>query len=165
MKMKTLFSWTLSGFLAVGAFSLNSTLAYAGQGAHEQSQAGSAAQRIQVEHPWIGAPAPFARALGGFMLLKNPSDQPATLVSASAPGFKMVMLHRSINENGMHRMIHVDEVTIPAKGSLAFKHGSYHIMLIGPQRKFKVGDTVPVTLGFKDGSHKTVTFKVEKRMH
>lgn len=133
--------------------------------AFSAAQAASMAERVQIEDPWIGAPPPFARALGGFMTLKNPTDQPIVLVNAQAPGFGMVMLHRSINENGMHRMVHVEEVAVPPYGTLRFKHGSYHIMLMQPKKQFKAGDHIPITLIFKDGSKKVVDFPVEKRMH
>ncbi len=128
------------------------------------AQAANMAERVQVQDPWVGAPPPFARALGGFMVLKNPTDEPVVLVNAQATEFGSVMLHRSVNENGVHRMIHVDEVEVPRKGELHFKHGGYHIMFMQPKKQFKAGDVIPVTLVFKDGSQKTIDYPVKKRM-
>ncbi len=117
---------------------------------------------IEINAPWIRAPAPFAHALGGFMLLKNLSDIPVTLVQAKAEGFDEVMIHKSISENGMHRMEYVENIVIDPHKELRFEHGSYHIMFMGLHRKIRPGDKVPVTLIFKKGLEKSVLFTVRK---
>ena len=117
---------------------------------------------IEIHDPWVRAPAPFAHALGGFMLLKNHSDIPVTLVQAKADGFDEVMLHQSINENGMHRMEHAENIVIPAHGEVKFQHGSYHIMFMGLHKKALPGDKIPVKLVFNNGQEKLVSFIVRK---
>jgi len=128
-----------------------------------QAQANQA-KDIQVIDPWIGAAPPGAMALGAFMILKNPTDHPITLTKVRAPGFGMVMLHKSINQNGMHKMIHVDQLVIPAHGEVALKHGSYHIMYMGIKRDVSVNTLITTQLMFKDGSVKTLNIRIEKRM-
>lgn len=117
---------------------------------------------IEIQDPWVRAPAPHARALGGFMLLKNHSQMPIALVEARAEGFDNVMLHQSINEDGMHSMEHADTIVVPAHGEVKFQHGGYHIMLMGPDKKSKPGDEIPLTLVFDNGLEKKVSFIVRK---
>ncbi|MCK5809592.1 MAG: copper chaperone PCu(A)C [Cocleimonas sp.] len=116
---------------------------------------------LEIENPWIRTPPPAAQALAGFMHLKNHSDQAITLVAAKAEGFNQVMLHQSINENGLHRMEHAENIKIPSQGTLLFQHGSYHIMLIGFQKTIKTGDKIPITLVFDNKREKTVFFIVK----
>ena len=116
---------------------------------------------MEIQDPWIRTPPPSAQALAGFMLLKNNSDKPITLIQAKAEGFQKVILHQSINEKGMHRMEPVENIIIPPKGELRFHHGSYHIMLMGLQKKIQSGDSLPITLVFDNGQEKIVSFMVK----
>ena len=126
------------------------------------SEQGNDLNLIEIQDPWVRAPAPFAHALGGFMLLKNHSDDSVILVQVKADGFDEVMLHQSINENGMHRMEHAENIIIPPQGHVKFQHGSYHIMFMGLQKKIISGDVIPVTLVFDSGQEKLVSFIVRK---
>lgn len=116
---------------------------------------------IEIQAPWIRTPPTSAQAIAGFMLLKNHSNQPIALTGANAKGFQNVMLHQSINENRMHRMKHEERIIIPAKGEVRFQHGSYHIMLMGIQKKIQSGDSIPITLFFDNGEEKSVSFIVK----
>ena len=57
-------------------------------------------------------------------------------------------------------MVHVDKITIPAHGTLAFQLGAYHIMLTKAKKLIKPGDRVPITLLFEGGDKLTVNFEV-----
>lgn len=124
---------------------------------------GTAVAAPSVTDAWIPEQPPGAMASAVFMIMKNTSDKPEALVRASAPGFKEVQLHRSIEENGMHKMIEQKEIVVPAHGETALAPGGYHIMLIQPSEPIKAGMTVPVTLYFADGSKETLTVPVKKR--
>ncbi len=115
---------------------------------------------IEIQDPWIRAPAPFAQTLGGFMVVK--SVQAVALVQAEAKGFDHVMLHHSINENGMHRMIHVEKIVIPPHDQIKFQHGSYHLMFVGKHKPTRPDDIIPVTLKFDNGTQTLVSFFVKK---
>ncbi|WP_407276298.1 copper chaperone PCu(A)C [Halothiobacillus sp. DCM-1] len=124
---------------------------------------GNALAAPAISGAWIPEQPPGAMASAVFLTMKNTSDQPEALVRATAPGFKEVQLHRSIEENGMHKMIEQKEIQVPAHGETLLAPGGYHIMLIGPEQAIKAGMTIPVTLYFADGSHETLTVPVKKR--
>ncbi len=124
---------------------------------------GSAVAAPVVTGAWIPEQPPGAMASAVFLTMKNTSDTSEALVRAAAPGFKEVQLHRSIEENGMHKMIEQKEIVVPAHGETRLAPGGYHIMLIEPTETIKAGMTVPVTLYFADGSHETLTVPVKKR--
>jgi copper(I)-binding protein len=120
------------------------------------------AQALEVENAWIREAPPSAQMMGGFMTLKNDSDKPMVLTGAHSKAFKMIMLHRTVEKDGMARMIHQDKVVIPAHGTLEFKPGSYHIMMPSPAKRLVAGDKVTITLEFEGGKHVDVVYTVRK---
>jgi copper(I)-binding protein len=117
---------------------------------------------IMVENAWIREAPPGATAMAGYMVVKNTGAKDKVLVGASSPDFKSVMLHRTVVENGMAKMVHQPVITIPAKGEVTFEPNGYHVMLMGPKRALKAGDKVAVTLKFKDGETVEVVHEVRK---
>jgi copper(I)-binding protein len=124
-------------------------------------QAAVAEEGLVVSDAWVREGPPSATALGGFMVIHNHSDK-RTLVKASSSGFGMAELHRSMQHDGMMKMVRQEKIVIPAKGSVTFKPGDYHIMLMKPKKAYKAGDHVTVTLGFADGSAVKVKYAVRK---
>lgn len=106
---------------------------------------------VVVENAWIREAPPAAKALAGYMVVKNTSSSDKILIGASSSDFANVMLHRTIVDNGMAKMIHQTAITIPAKGEVVFEPNGYHVMLMGPTRVLKAGDKVEISLKFKDG--------------
>jgi len=117
-----------------------------------------------VENPWIREAPPAAMALGAFMVLHNDADAPLVLVGAQTAVAGEVQLHRTVFEDGMARMIHQPRIEIPANGSLEFKPGDYHLMLMKPKQQLKAGEQVEITLEFADGSRLPATFEVRAGM-
>ncbi len=119
---------------------------------------------IKVVDPWIPEAPPNAQAMAAFMVIENDEDKEVKLVNAFAPGFKTIELHKSVEENGMHKMLKQDVMVVPPMGSLTLKPGSYHIMLIGVQDpRPKAGDVIPLRLDFEGGKQMTVQTPVKKR--
>ena len=121
------------------------------------------AAELDVRDPWVVLAPPGAYATAAFMEWRNDDDQPVHVVGADAPGFETVELHRSFNEDGMHRMVRQDRITVPAGESVALAPGGLHIMLIGPERAPAEGDRIAIELAFDDGSTQTVEAVVRPR--
>lgn len=117
----------------------------------------AAGNPIIVSHPWFRYLLPQIPA-GGFMTLRNTSGTPIVLDGARTPACGMAMLHESINSGGAETMIVVKTITVPAHRDFAFSPGGYHVMCMQPQ--MKVGETVPVTLLFRNNPPVTVAFHV-----
>ena len=118
---------------------------------------------LQVVDPWVALAPPGAHATAAFMELKNPGDEPVDVVSANADGFHAVELHLSVNEDGMHRMIEQERITVPAGESVHLAPGGYHVMLIGPERSLSEGEVVEIELGLSGGEAITVEAPVTPR--
>lgn len=116
-----------------------------------------------ISDAWIPEQPPGAMASAIFLTMKNTGDRPDALIKASAPGFKAVQMHKSVQVDGMHRMIEQKEIAIPAHGETRLAPGGYHIMLIGPNKPLVAGELVPVTLTFSDGTTETLQVPIKKR--
>ena len=119
-----------------------------------------AAPALRATDAWIRW-LPAGLPAGGYVVLHNDGAHAAELVSASSPDYAQTMLHQTLAGNGGEmRMVHVDKVVVPAHGTLAFKPGGYHIMLMHARHAIQPGDHVPVSLRFADGTELKVDFEV-----
>ena len=114
---------------------------------------------LQISGAWIRhMPAGIPSA--GYFTLKNEGRDTRYLVGAECAAFGNTMLHRSVETNGVSRMLDVDAVKVAAGGEIKFAPGGYHVMFMMPKKTFKIGEQVPVTLKFKNGQQITADFAV-----
>jgi copper(I)-binding protein len=105
---------------------------------------------------WLPGDLPMA----GYFVITSHAPDPLRLTGAASPAFGHVMLHRSVEEAGVERMVHVDGVDLVPGESVAFAPGGYHLMLMHRTQALHVGEQVPVTLNFSDGQTLTVRFRI-----
>ena len=123
-----------------------------------------AAEHLVANDAWIREAPPGAKAPAGYMTLHNHGDRERVLVGASSPAFESVMLHRTVVEGEMSKMVHQHMIAIPAGGMVSFEPNSYHLMMMKPKQPLKAGDKVSVTLSFKSGDTQEVTHQVRTAM-
>ena len=121
--------------------------------------AGSA-DEVSVEGPYVRMAPPGAPATAAFMVLRNSGGKAARLVKVDNRVAKVTELHNHLNDGGVMRMRQVKAIEIPAKGEVSLAPGGLHVMLIDLKAPLTEGASVPLTLGFDDGSSKTVDAKV-----
>ena len=126
---------------------------------HEESNT------IAVEDAWIREAPPNASAMAGYMRIVNNTEQDHSLVAASSNAFKVIEFHRSVEKDGMYKMIRHEKLDIPQKQSLELKPGDFHLMLIVPKKPLQEGDNVSVELNFADQSKVTVEMPVKKAVY
>ena len=115
----------------------------------------SAESTVEVDNAWVREAPPTAHMMAAYMTLQNSSEQDAILVDVDSPAFRHVMLHKSEVVDGIARMMHLDQITVPARGSVEFKPGSYHLMMPAPDTRLTEGDSIDFILTFADGSKVT----------
>ncbi len=86
-----------------------------------------------------------------YLNVENKGSEPDTLYAAVADTSIVAetQLHTYVLEGGKGKMVHVENIPVPAGGTLELKPGGYHIMLMGLKKDVNVGDTVEVVLKFR----------------
>jgi periplasmic copper chaperone A len=141
--------------IALVSFTTVNAMTHAYQKSHDK-------QQLSITDPWIRSAPINAPALGLFMQITNNSDRDLRLTSAHVEGYQRVELHRTIDSNGMMKMVRQEFMPIPAHSKLHLKPGSWHIMLIKPDRVPSEGERVMVSLRFNDGSAQVIRASVRK---
>ena len=118
---------------------------------------------LMVSDPWVRAAPPNAPALAAFMTPENHSGSDLSVVAVrTALPVTRTEMHRTMMADGMMKMMQQKEMPVAAHNSLMLKPGSWHIMMIGPDKVPTEGELVALTLVLSDGSEQQVMAKVRK---
>jgi len=99
---------------------------------------------------------------GVFMLITNSASNADTLIGASTSVAMSAGLHTVVKDaKGGMVMTPVENIPVPASGSVELKPGSLHIMLMGLNKELKTGDTFLLTLKYQKAGEMTVQVKVQ----
>ncbi|MEM1162703.1 MAG: copper chaperone PCu(A)C [Pseudomonadota bacterium] len=102
------------------------------------------------------------RPTAAYMVISNGGDTMEVLLSATSPSFETIELHTVEKDGDVMTMMPVETIEVPAGGSAVLEPGSFHLMLFGAEKPFKVGDSYPLVLTFENAGDVTVEVKVEK---
>jgi periplasmic copper chaperone A len=119
----------------------------------------AASAGLSISNPWMRMVVP-SRPAAGYFTLKNDTAKAHTIVGAASSACGMLMLHKSVHENGEERMVMVKSIHVAAHGAVTFAPGGYHLMCMSPTDAVSPGHAVPVTLQFADGATVTANFPV-----
>lgn len=106
---------------------------------------------LVVENPYVKITPPTAKNTAVFMQIKNNSDKDIKLIDAKSDFPKVTEIHTHIHEDGMMKMVKIQDATIPANGMLELKPKSYHVMLIDIPNGIDKDSKVNVELFFDNG--------------
>ncbi|MBI3560215.1 MAG: copper chaperone PCu(A)C [Gammaproteobacteria bacterium] len=115
---------------------------------------------LVIHDPVIPEAPPSVSVLGGFMVIDNPTDKDVQITAISSSVFSRVEIHKTVMQDNLAKMIRLDSLVIPAKGSVALQHGAYHLMLFNPKHRLKAGDNVTLKLKFQHGPSQKITLLV-----
>lgn len=121
-----------------------------------------AAQGWNAKQAWVPEAPPVASVMAGYVMFENTSDQPIVVVHAESPQFDTVEFHRTVDKDGMARMVKQEQLVIEPGNMLHLSPGGYHLMLIGPKQPYRAGDTIEVRFESQAGKIQTVKFVVKK---
>ncbi len=118
---------------------------------------------VTAERPWIKVGAEDAIMLAGFITLKSDASERWVLQRASARYFRVVMIHRTVLQDGEPRMMLQSSLTVRPEETVSMNKQGYHLMFIGPRRKYKEGGKVKVVLQFENQAPVKIDFPVLKK--
>jgi|CXWL01.1.fsa_nt_gi copper(I)-binding protein len=97
-----------------------------------------------------------------YMLIANGTAQDDELIGVSSDVARAVEIHLSqMGADGVMQMIPQESVAVASSGELELKPGSYHVMIIGLTQDLNVGDSISLTLHFKNHADITLTVPVQ----
>ena len=99
---------------------------------------------------------------GVFMTIANSAGTADTLLAAKTGVAMSAGLHTVVKDDqGGMKMTPVENIPVPASGSVELKPGSLHVMLMKLNQDLKEGDTFPLTLQLKNAGEVTVQVAVK----
>lgn len=118
---------------------------------------------LQIINPRAIETAATAQTGVGYLTIGNTGETDDALIAVEAD-FPKVMLHESVEQDGVASMRHVDRVDLPAGGMIELAPGGLHVMFMGlGGDPFEAGEEIPATLVFEKAGPLKITFKVEPR--
>lgn len=117
---------------------------------HSPAQSSTAeheATHLIIKDCWIRA-MPGDLPSAGYFTIRNEGKHAVTLSGVQSAAFRKTMLHRTVMQDDMARMEHVDGVKIAAGESASFRPGGYHAMLEQRTAPLAPGDTLAMTFQF-----------------
>ena len=100
---------------------------------------------------WARATPPGGGSGAIYGVVSNSDDQQREVTGILQPLANHVMVHRTIEEDGMQRMRHA-RLIVPAAGILRLQPGGLHIMLMGLKVPLVEGCHYPLTLVWDNGA-------------
>ena len=124
---------------------------------------GSSVRAQQVTDAWVRGTVKGMDATGAFMHIEVAA--PMSLIGASSPVAGSAQVHQMSMSGNVMNMGPVDQVPIVPGKPDDLAPGGYHVMLMNLKQELTTGDTVPITLRFRqaDNSVKSVEVKAQVR--
>lgn len=117
-----------------------------------------AQETVRVFDAWARASVLASRPGAAYVTIESTSDD--TLIGASTPVAKRVMIHAVEKDGDVSRMKHVEALELPAGQQVTLAPGGMHLMLMGLQDKLSEGTAFPMTLRFEIAGEITVDVSV-----
>jgi len=107
---------------------------------------------VAVSDVEITKPMPGRHMSAGFLVVTNNTGEALRITGVESPQFESVEIHETTVTDGISRMRELEELLVPANGSVTLERGGKHLMLIRPRN---LEDSV--TLQFHSGNSPVLT--------
>jgi copper(I)-binding protein len=85
---------------------------------------------LRVTGAWARPSMPERPMSAAYGVIENPGTAAVVLTGVRCNATPNAQIHESFEENGMMRMRHIPELTVPAGGRVELRPGGHHIMLM-----------------------------------
>ena len=103
----------------------------------------------------ITRPLPGRHVSAGYLVLSNTTSEDIRITRVTSPDFGNVQIHETKIEDGIARMHALQELIVPANGSVRLERGGKHLMLMRPD---EIEDAVSLQLYSGDAPILTIHF-------
>jgi len=119
-------------------------------------------EKLSISRAYSPEVPPVVKVLAAYALFENNSAKDIRIIDIHSPDFDKVEIHRMVSKGGMMSMVKQAQLTVPAGKVVSLQPGELHIMLIGPRKIFRDGDTFQLTLELDNGQQQTFIVPVRK---
>jgi periplasmic copper chaperone A len=98
-----------------------------------------------------------------YFTIENNMHEDEELIGAHTSIAHMTEIHKTVTENGISQMVHIDRLVLPAEKTVVFKPKGLHIMLMGLKKDLTPGEEFELELEFKHSGKKTHKIKVKQQ--
>ena len=111
------------------------------------------AEGLEFNQGWSRAMVPGAQSAAIYGRFENKGGKDLSVQEITSEVAGMLMIHRSVLENGMMRMHHVGNLLVHPGETVVFEPGGLHIMLSGLKKELVEGDSFEIKIGTTDGEY------------
>jgi periplasmic copper chaperone A len=115
--------------------------------------------QVTVEDAVVTLPVIPGRPGAAYFTLRTNND-PTRLTGISSPMTGRIELHETVNENGVSRMVPLQNSTFDPDRPLTFESGGRHAMLFDIDPSVRAGERIPLTFTFDPAPPVTVEAEV-----
>jgi len=109
------------------------------------------AELPQISDARVVQPPPGSKVAAAYFTINNTGSDQLEITDVSSDMARDVEIHLSSVENEVAKMQKQDSVTVNAGESLEFKHGSFHVMLMGLNEELVAGNNFNLVLSTSAG--------------
>jgi hypothetical protein len=117
-------------------------------------------KQIEISEVWARPSYGKSKNSAIYMNIFNNGSKDDTLIKAETDVADKTVFHKSGEENGVMKMIHIDQVSVPSGLPVEFKPKGLHVMLINLKQKLKEGDKFKLGLTFEKAGYTEVEVRV-----
>ena len=126
----------------------------------EDSEPLQLSENAVLKNAWITAPPPGSSVVAAYMTISNSGQTDTKVVAVESDDFEEMMFHKTVIDNGVASMQHLELLEVPSNGSLTLEPNGMHIMAMEPERELKAGDEVSIRFTFDNGETHSATVPV-----
>jgi len=119
--------------------------------------------KLEIEGAWTRPVILENRPTAVYFTIKNNTNGSDKLIKAVSALATRIGFHTHKHENGVMKMVQIENIPVPANSILKVEPGGYHLMVFGLSMKFRVGDEFPLVLTFAKAGRVAVIARVMKK--
>ena len=126
------------------------------------SSSAAASGALSFEGAWVRASIGSSKVSAVYFVVTNRGDAVDRLLGVEADRAGHAMIHRSVLENGVIRMRHVDAIELAPGESVRLEPGGLHVMLMGVASPLEAGESISLTLVFERAGKRVLSVPVRR---
>ncbi len=96
-----------------------------------------------------------------YLDIENELDLDDELLGVTTNVADITSIHKTVIDNGISQMVHIDRLVVPAKNVVHLKPKGIHIMLMKLKKSLNSGEKFEVSLNFKNAGIKNCSVVVK----